>query len=213
MFARVFSPRHLDARVAWLAGFVLCLAVLAGCAVSRPSIALPDMATWELRQGVLATVSEWEFHGRIAVQAGAEGFNGKLNWTQSGNHFRATVSGPLGLGSVTMAGSDGAIILTDKNGVKQALADPERELYYRYGWTIPVASLRYWALGIPSPARAAATEVDDAGRMVDLRQSDWTVHVSRYRESAGQQMPRKLTATSADTRVRLVIDKWLFFDR
>ncbi len=196
-----------------LSGLALCLAVLSGCAVTRPSFDLPEITSWELRQEVLGKASDWAFHGRIAVKAGEEGFNGKLNWTQTGSHFHATVSGPLGLGTVRIDGSNGAIVLTDKDGIRSELVNPESELYYRYGWTIPVASLRFWALGIPDPASQAVTEVDDAGRLVDLQQSGWKVNISRYRESAGQQMPRKLTATNPNTRVRMVIDKWLFFDR
>ena len=35
--------------------------------------------------------------------------------------------------------------------------DAERDLYLRYGWTIPVRSLRYWALGIPLGFQASYT--------------------------------------------------------
>ena len=85
---------------------------------------------------------------------------------------------------------------------------------WRYGWTIPVSSLRYWALGIPDPAvPAAVTEVDDNGHLVRLEQGDWIVEISRYSEGGGQQMPRNLSATNPDTRVRMVIDRWMFFGR
>lgn len=195
-------------RLVWLS---LCL-VLSACAATRPSVDLPPLTTWELRQAVLATKSDWEFRGRIAVKAGDEGFNGNFNWTQTGHGFNATVSGMLGIGAVTIDGSGDSIIVTDKDGKRTPLVDPERELYERYGWTIPVTSLRYWALGIPDPAQAAATDVDDAGRLVSLKQGAWNLSISRYKESAGQQLPRTLTASNPDTRVRMVIDKWLFYD-
>jgi outer membrane lipoprotein LolB len=161
---------------------------------------------------VLAATSDWEFRGRIAVKSGDEGFNGKFNWEQSGDEFLATVGGPLGIGTVKIEGNRQTIVLTDKDGVETVLTDPEAELYQRIGWTIPVASLRYWALGIPDPADEALTVVDDSGRLVSLEQSDWAVKISRYQESAGQQMPRILTATNPDTRVRMVIDKWIFYN-
>ena len=212
MFVIVISPKHPESWFKRLAGIGLSLVLLSGCAATRPSVDLPDISTWELRQEVLGGISDWEFRGRIAVKAGEEGFNGKLNWTQTGNHFYATVSGPLGIGTVVIEGSHGAMVLTDKDGVKTALIDPENELYYRYGWTIPVASLRYWALGIPDPNSQAASEVDDKGHLVSLKQGHWIVEISRYRENAGQQMPRALTASNPDTRVRMVIDKWSFFE-
>ena len=162
---------------------------------------------------MLGAVSDWEFRGRIAVKAGDEGFNGKFNWTQTGDNFSATVGGPLGIGTVRIEGNNRSIVLTDKDGTRTLLEDPEAELYFRYGWTIPVASLRYWALGIPDPLSDSATEVDDSGRLVALSQGNWDVSISRYRESAGQQLPRTLTATNPDTRVRMVIDKWMFYER
>jgi outer membrane lipoprotein LolB len=211
MFAHVIfllRPDGLTRRAVCLG---LCLA-LSACATTRPGVDLPALTTWEVRQSVLAATTDWEFRGRIAVKAGDEGFNGKFNWSQTGHQFYATVSGPLGIGTVAIEGSGSAIIVTDKDGIRTPLIEPETELYERYGWTIPINSLRYWALGIPDPSSVAITDVDDAGKLVRLEQSNWTLSISRYKESAGQAMPRTLTATNPDTRVRIVIDKWLFYN-
>jgi outer membrane lipoprotein LolB len=211
MFAHATSlkrPDSLLARVVWLG---MCLA-LSGCATTRPSVDLPPLTTWELRQAVLAATTDWEFRGRIAVKAGGEGFNGKFNWEQSGDNFLATVSGLLGIGAVRIEGDGQVIVLTDKGGIATVLSDPESELFRRYGWTIPVDSLRYWALGIPDPANDAETVVDDSGRLVNLLHGEWALEISRYKESAGQQMPRTLTVTNPDTRVRMVIDNWTFYN-
>lgn len=213
MYARVISQRYPNLRLFRGACLGLCLFGLVSCAGVRTGSQLPDISTWELRQTVLGGISNWEFKGRIAVKAGDEGFSGKFNWTQSSDNFYATVSGPLGMGTVGIKGADQAIVLTDNAGIETVLVDPEAELYYRYGWTIPIASLRYWALGIPDPAMPAETEFDALGRLKKLVQSNWVVEISRYRDSAGQSMPYKLTATNPNTRVRMVIDKWAFFDR
>lgn len=207
MFANASSPNSQP-----LARFCLCLIVLSGCATTRPSVDLPEMTIWEHRQAILGGITDWEFRGRIAIKAGDEGFNGKFSWTQTGNDFHATVGGPLGIGTVRIEGNHRSVTLTDKDGLTTLLTNPEDELYDRYGWTIPVASLRYWALGIPDPAAAATTEIDDAAHLISLEQGNWAVAISRYRESAGQLMPRTLTATSPHTRVRMVIDRWRFFD-
>ncbi len=213
MFEIAISPQRPSFMGVRLAALVCCLTLLSACASTRPSVDLPEISTWEMRQEVLGGLVDWEFRGRIAVKTFDDGFNGKITWTQTGDHFYATVGGPLGIGTVVIEGSHDAIILTDKDGKKMALVDPEIELYYRYGWTIPVASLRYWALGIPDPGEPAETNIDDQGRLASLEQRDWAVEISRYRENAGQQMPRTLTATNPDTRVRMVIDKWMIFER
>lgn len=193
--------------------FLISLALIAGCAATPQGVALPDIGTWDSRSEVLGGLRAWEFKGRIAVKAGDEGFNGKINWSQQGDTFNTTVGGPLGMGTVRIEGDGRSVVLTDKDGVETTLHDAEAELWYRYGWTIPVASLRYWALGIPDPTMPARTEISEQGQLERLEQASWTVDISRYHEGGGQQMPRILTATSPDTRVRMVIDRWTFFDR
>lgn len=199
----------------WVQGLWLgaVAATVSACATTRPVVDLPELVTWELRQQVLGELLDWEFRGRIAVKAGDDGFNGKFNWAQTGDDFVATVSGPLGMGTVKIEGNHQVIALTDKDGTVTILSDPEAELYYRYGWTIPVASLRYWALGIPDPAIVAETEIDAEGRLVRLQQSDWLVNISRYQVKSGQAMPRTLTASDPKTRVRMVIDHWFIYER
>jgi outer membrane lipoprotein LolB len=200
--------RHSRHRLPLLAALVL----VGACATTRDAVDLPDIGSWPARTAVLGTISDWQFRGRIAVKAGDEGFNGKFDWTQRGDTFDASVGGPLGVGTVRIEGDGRSVVLTDKDGTATRLEDTESELRWRYGWTIPVDSLRYWALGIPDPAVPAVTELDDGGRLARLEQSNWTVEIPRYREGGGQQMPRILTATNGDTRVRMVIDRWLFFE-
>lgn len=185
------------------------LVLLAGCAVER-GVALPPMDDWATRQAVLGGISHWSFAGRIGVSAGEEGFNGRLRWEQIGDAYEATVSGPFGAGSVRIDGNGSRVRLTDADGEVTELVDAERELRAMYGWTIPVESLRFWTLGIPDPAAAAATEFGPDGQLARLEQGGWVVEIGQYREAAGQSMPRRISATSADTRVRLVIDDWTF---
>ena len=188
------------------------LAALAGCATTRNAVDLPPIDSWQARNEVLGQVQAWEFKGRIAVKAGDDGFNARFNWVQDGDAFAAAVSGPLGIGTVLIEGDGDSVTLTDKDGAESRLDDVETELQWRYGWTIPVESLRYWALGIPDPAAPGVTELDEQDRLLRLEQSGWAVEISRYAEGGGRQMPRILTAKNHDTRVRMVIDKWLFFD-
>jgi len=187
-------------------------ALIAGCATPRSAL-LPEIDSWATRMAVLAGLDEWEFSGRIAVKTEAEGFNGKLRWTQDEDRFSATVSGPLSIGKVRIEGDDRSAVMTDKDGVRTELEDAELELRYRYGWTIPIESLRFWALGIPDPSAPAETELNASGQLQSLRQRDWSVSISRYDDGGGQLMPKMLTAENSDTRVRLVIDHWVFYEQ
>ena len=183
--------------------------VISGCATHK-GLELPELADWDSRQEVLVGVDEWEFAGRIGVSAGDEGFNGQLWWRQDGIVFRARISGPLGVGTVFINGDRRELTVTDSDGVATELNDAEVELRQMYGWTIPVTSLRFWALGIPNPASSAETEFNDDGLLSKLRQDNWQVDITQYREGGGQLMPRRLTAVNGDVKVRLVIDNWVF---
>jgi len=189
---------------------VASIALLLGACAIQKGVDLPDISEWETRQAILGELDKWQFSGRIAVKTSDDGFNGKLRWVQDGDSFVATVSGPLGIGTVRIEGNVEGVKITDKDGTTTVLRDIESELYYRYGWTIPVESLRYWVLGIPDPRVPAETDFDDNDRVSHMKQRGWSVDVGRYREAGGQQMPARLVASSRETSVRLVIDKWVF---
>jgi outer membrane lipoprotein LolB len=189
---------------------VFVLAVLSACA-TQTSPGLPELSDWETRQAVLAAYPEWSFSGSIGVRAGTEGFNGQIRWHQVENGFSATVCGPLGAGTLALNGDGERITIIDKTGEEIELANAEIDLRDMYGWTIPVGSLRYWALGVPDPANPAMTEFGDDGQLSHLEQRDWTVRISEYREGGGQSVPRRIVAVNADVKVTLFIRRWTFF--
>jgi outer membrane lipoprotein LolB len=197
-----------DSTARFITTALLAMAI-AGCATQR-GVELPELTDWETRTRVLAGIDDWEFKGRIGVSAGEEGFNGKLRYSQNVEGFHATVSGPLGIGTIRISGDGRQVTVSDKDAEEWVLTDPEIDLQVMYGWTIPVASLRYWALGIPDPSELAFTDFNEDGQLAVLEQGNWHVRFAEYREGGGQSMPRRLTAISGDNKVRLVIDNWTF---
>lgn len=190
---------------------IIILSLLLQACAARRGLELPELPDFETRRDVLESVDRFEFAGRIGVSAGSEGFNGKLRWWQHAEEFKVTVSGPFGVGTVRIEGDGKRMSLTDKNGDVTEMQDAERELQMRYGWTIPLTSLRYWALGIPDPVILATTEFSEDGLLSELVQSGWSVSIGQYGEGGGQPMPRRVTAVNGDAKVRLVIDKWSFY--
>jgi outer membrane lipoprotein LolB len=191
---------------------IVCLiAILISACAAQRSLELPAMGDWETRQRVLAKTQRFEFHARIGVKAGDDGFNGKLWWWQRDADFRATIGGPLSIGTVRIAGYGNEFTLTDKGGNVVRIYDAEADLQAMYGWSLPVESLRFWALGVPDPANVAVTEFGRDGLPSSIRQLNWRVEISQYRYAAGQLMPRRLTAVRDDTKVVLLIDDWAFF--
>ncbi len=193
----------------------VALLLLTGCA-TRQSLQLPDINNWNSRTAVLGGLEDWEFSGRVGVSTDIDGFDGNLRWIQQDDTFQVTVSGKLGIGAIRVEGDGQSVLLTDKDGVQTRLENAESELRARYGWTIPIESLRYWALGIPDPDPQTAGQVISTfnadGQLETLMQRGWLVTISRYKESGGQAMPSHLSAVNPDTKVRLVIDRWIFLD-
>jgi outer membrane lipoprotein LolB len=193
-----------------LAALLVLLQLLGACATQR-SVDLPPLPDWQTRTEILGATTRWEFHGRIGVSSGDEGFNGKIWWWRRDDDFRATISGPFGAGTVRIAGYGSRFTVTDRDGAVVQIEDAETDLQAMYGWTIPVDSLRFWALGIPDPHSPAATEFGSNGLLTSLEQRNWRVVISQYRDAGGQPMPRRLTAVSEAAKVVLVIDNWSFY--
>jgi outer membrane lipoprotein LolB len=207
MSANASSPPTTERRRCRLPAALVAALVLSACAAPSTTM-LPDLADWEVRRETLASLDAWAFNGRIAVRTTEDGFNGKLRYRQAAGDFEAIMSGPLGIGTVMLERDDGRLTFTDKEGVETVFVDPERELELRFGWDVPLDSLRYWALGIPDPARPAETTLDGSGQLASMMQDGWDIAVNRYREAGGQPMPQRLTVTNDVTRVILVIDRW-----
>ncbi|MGB5580553.1 MAG: lipoprotein insertase outer membrane protein LolB [Woeseia sp.] len=188
----------------------LLIAVLLGGCATQAGRSLPALDDWDSRKSVLEDVRNWGFNGRIALRDGDEGFQGSLHWEQRRDYFDARVSGPLGMGTVRIAGDADAVRVTDKDGVEARLFAPEADLKRLYGWQIPIESLRYWALGIPDPRYPAELKFQDDGSLAALQQSGWQVRIDRYSPGGGQLMPRRLKATRDSALVTLVIDRWTF---
>jgi len=189
---------------------LIVLSLVSAC-TPLPVRELPDITNWEDRNRVLADLQEWEFRGRLGVRTADDGFNGKVHWQQLDTDYNAQISGPIGFGSLRISGNSGLVRLVDRDGQLTVLTDPEADLESLYGWTLPVQSLRFWALGIPDPKSPATTLVLDArGLLTVLAQNGWRIEYPDYRPFAGQAMPRKLVATAGDARVVLVFDNWVF---
>ena len=98
----------------------------------------------------------------------------------------------------------------DNNGVLTKLENPTEDIFNFYGWHIPLRSLKYWFLGIENPLVEAKLNINEYGYLSSLQQGDWELIISRYKRYAGQNMPYILKINNSDTKISMVIDKWMF---
>ena len=185
--------------------------LLASCAVTPPA-SIAELTTSE-QQAVLRELSGYSLDGRVAVRAGEEGWQATVRWQQRGDVSEVRLSGPFGAGAVRLRLQRDELQVTDSRGHKLQGEQANDALRQQLGFVPPLASLRYWLVGLPDPALQSGEPVGGGGTAAaEFDQQDWHL---RYEDFRGEKTargnvlaPRKLTATREAIRLRLVVDRW-----
>jgi len=157
--------------------------------------------------------ADFQLRGKLGVVEGGESFSARFLWRQHGQAFTIDLWGPLGQGRVRLIGDDQRIAVLDGNGAIVTEGGHGDVMFAHLGWTLPLAVLRDWVLGVPGDGvLSGQSRYDDAGHLVAFEQLDWAVVFAQHREVAGSEgtrwLPRKITARRGDYQVRLVISEW-----
>ena len=193
------SARRLSAAAA-------ALAVLAGCRTIPPP---PPSAPWEVRRPQLQALEHFVLQGRVAVANGSQGFNANLYWIEDGARAQVVLAGPLGAGAVHITATGTDLSIDTPQGAHLDSEAAHAEVSARLGFDPPLASLRYWVLGVPDPG-APATEVLDPAqqRLQQLTQSGWQIDYGGYGAFGAESLPVRLSLQREALRVRLLVDDW-----
>ena len=181
---------------------------LAGCATTPGRTTQRESVDRDAQRAALLALTEWHVEGRIAVTAGGDGWSGTFAWSQAEEDLDVRFRGPLGLGGFHMKGDMTGLRVQTTSGEDFQLTDPEEDLRQRYGWSVPVQSMRYWMLGVPGADAPARETFAGDGRLATLEQRGWVVRYDGWSEAAGLLLPRKLTMEREGVRVRVVAERW-----
>jgi outer membrane lipoprotein LolB len=212
-----FAPKLLLSRTVGAApgmAAALVLLMLSACATTPPAplTMLPPEAQLELLRGL----QEFSLNGRVAIRSGTQGGeNASMTWQQTGEQTTIRLSAQMGMGSLTVNWRPGALRLTGGKGEDFVDAEAEQVLVEQLGFMPPFEALRFWVLGLPAPGELPTQQsVADSGRISELVQQGWQI---RYDErwlsvaaggGSGVELPRELTVTRDDLRLRLLVEKW-----
>ena len=187
---------------------ILAAALLAGCAglAPQPPVNAPEEA-WTAHRARLELVDSWRLGGRLAIRSGGEAWHATLNWHQENSRYAVRITAPLGQGSLRLEGNPRFVQLRTSKGESAVSNDPEQLLYQQLGWHVPVASLRYWVLGLPAPG-SGQRQLDSQGRLSELQQDGWSIRFMDYRQEGGLEVPTRVFASRGDAEVRLVVGEW-----
>ncbi len=183
---------------------LVVMAALGACVSqpARPPVEIPSN---------LHELARWQARGRIGVSGAASGGSGSFEWKQDGDRADIQIRGPVGIGSVLLQvqGNDAQpdVKLQTGNGVTLESQAAWDELEARLGAPVPAGHLRFWMLGLAAPGEhfwdTAAAEGQKA-----LEQDGWRIVYQQYSDDAGALVPRKMSASSGATQVRIVVDRW-----
>ena len=180
---------------------------LAGCrTVPTPAPAISE--PWEVRRAALQQRDRFNLSGRIAVAAADEGFSARLRWQQQGQRSQLALDGPLGVGGVRITADGDRLNVVSSKGQQLDDDAARQEVQARLGFEPPIASLRYWVLGVPDPTHPADEVLDNEKRLATLKQDGWQIEYTAYSPVQGEWRPSKMTLKRDDVRVRLLVDGW-----
>jgi outer membrane lipoprotein LolB len=199
--------------------------LLGACVTAPPrSVAPPTVATipWPQRLARLRSIRDFQLSGRIAASHANEGFSAGVRWRQRSGAADLQLVGPLGFGAAHIELTGQQLRVTTGKGVTLDGAAAEAQLAATLGFPPPLSSLRYWVLGASDPASSAEQTLDARQRVVHLQQDGWRIDYDGYttvqwlgptpeqRPTTAQQLwlPRRLTVTRGDLRLKLVINAW-----
>ncbi|WP_246038858.1 lipoprotein insertase outer membrane protein LolB [Peristeroidobacter soli] len=199
--ASVIRLRHFS----WPALAAIFL-LAAGCATTptgpAPGTAIP---------ADLKDLDRWQARGRLGVSGPDNGGSGSFEWSQRGDVSNVDIRGPIGIGGVHLemrgAGGNPNLVLQTSDGLKLESDAAWDELQNRLGTSVPAGNLRYWMLGIAAPGEHQWHEENQNG-VTTLEQAGWRIDYQRFSTEPGARVPMRITATSGDARVRIVVDRW-----
>lgn len=148
-------------------------------------------------------LDHWVFDGRLAVKDSRDSWSANVNWSHDPDDDVLKLAGPLGQGSAVIRLTPDKVVIDRGNGNVQTSERPEAFIREQLGVVIPVRALRFWVLGVPEPNRPHARTVDG------FTQTGWLVaYPQMQRVRADLSLPRKITVSNQQTKLKLVIDRW-----
>ena len=193
-------------RLRTAAWFALATALFAGCA-TRP-IAPASAPVDGQRVAALQSLAAYGFRGQLAASTGEQGFSAALDWQQSAGESQAQLRGPLGMGSAQLSFGATGLRYTGNDGRLLAGDAADTALAQLLGFAPPLASLRYWLLGVPDPSAPAEARGDSAGHVASLTQAGWQVEYADYQPAGPAVLPGRLTLQRGRLRLKLRISRW-----
>ncbi len=198
--------------------FSLCL-VLSACQTPPPK-ELPDIsifpatqvkgdtaeARFQSRQQILKDLSFWQLSGKLSVKGNERPTSAQLVWSQRGKQSLLDLSGPIGIGSVSLEILPGKSTLTRGSGKAVHARTPEELIQRVIGWPMPASLLRWWVVGLADKGQLLS--IDPQGRPEQFQYEEWTVSYADYRDVEGLPLPGTVLISDGHLQLKLTRARW-----
>jgi len=191
-------------------GALALAVVLAGCRTAPPAkiIGPGADAPWPIQRTALEKLEVYSLTGRVAVAASGEGFSGTLRFQQQPHRSDLALDGPMGMGGVRVALDGDELSIATSGGDHLDGGAARMEMEKRLGFSLPLAELRWWLLGVPAPGEASVDADAASGEIRAFEQQGWRVSIDARAPALGFSLPRRLTATREGARMKLLVEQW-----
>lgn len=198
---------------------VLAMGVLTACQTPPPKT-LPDIVILPMtqvlgshalqkhasRQAILRRLAYWQLSGKLTVKGNERPTSATLVWNQRGKVSTLDLSGPVGIGSVSLEIAPGLSVLKRGNGKTVKAASPEQLIERVIGWPMPASLLRWWIVGLSDHGQLLS--VDSYGRPEQFQHGEWTVSYKDFIDVEGLPLPRKVMITDGHLELALSRARW-----
>ena len=162
----------------------------------------PEIHYSKIAREHLYKLERWTFEGRLALTGKNDSWSASINWGHRPDDEKIKLSGPLGQGATVIQLTGDLVTIDRGDDEVQSSTQPEEFINQQLGMFVPVHSLRYWVVGLPEPT---SKFVETA---TGFTQSGWLIEYKQMQPVDNQSMPRKITVTNEQVKLKLIIDQW-----
>jgi outer membrane lipoprotein LolB len=181
-------------------GWWCLVLMLSGCSTVPVE---PEVHYSKIAREHLYQMERWSFDGRLALTGKNDSWSASINWGHRPDDEKIKLSGPWGQGATVIQLTGDLVTIDRGDGQAQSSEQPEEFINQQLGVFVPVHSLRYWVVGLPEPTSAFVETASG------FRQAGWFIEYKQMQSVDNQSMPRKITVTNEQVKLKLVIDQWV----
>jgi outer membrane lipoprotein LolB len=189
----------LSIKSKWLVWWCIAL-MLSACSTVPVE---PEVHYSKIAREHLYKLEQWSFEGRLALSGKNDSWSASINWGHRPDDEKIKLSGPLGQGATVIQLTGDLVTIDRGDGQVQSSTRPEEFINQQLGMFVPVHSLRYWVVGLPEPASVFVET------STGFKQAGWFVEYKQMQSVDDQFMPRIITVTKEQVKLKLIIDQWV----